>query len=137
MIIHGYRITLFALLLASTPAYAEIHKCRQGERVIYQSDPCPAGNLSLTPPVAPARPSAFAVEEARARAKNDIASAEALEKREAKAAQALEKQRAEARRQETDCARLLVKINHAEASNSRKKTLKIDQRKYRKECGGG
>ncbi len=139
MIIHGYRNTLIALLLASTPVHAEIHKCRQGERVIYQSSPCPVGSLSLTPPEAPPSPSAYAVEEARKRAKNDIAEAEALWKQEEKAAATREKARAAASKQEADCARLLEKIEaaqaKAESNKNRKRTLKSDQRKYRKECG--
>jgi len=130
---------LLALTLASTTAHAEIHKCRQGDRVIYQEAPCPAGSLSLAPPEAPPSPSAFAVEQARVRAKNDIAEAETLRKREEKTAKAQEKSRAEAHKQETDCARLLDKIEKAaakaEPGKSKKSTLKSDQRKYRKACG--
>lgn len=139
MIIHGYRNSLIALLLASAPAHAEIHKCLQGERVIYQSLPCPVGSWSLPPPEAPPAPSAYAVEEARGRAKNDIAAARALRKREEEAAATREKARAAADKQESDCTRLLDKINQAEAraepGKQRKKPLKSDQRKYRKECG--
>ncbi|MDP2432840.1 MAG: hypothetical protein Q8O33_12515 [Pseudomonadota bacterium] len=140
MTAHGYRNTFFALLLASAPVHAEIHKCRQGERVIYQSSPCPVGSVSLTPPEAPPSPSAYAVEEARSRAKDDIAEAEALRKREEKSAATREKARATSRKLASDCARLLDKINQAEAkteaSKQQKKTLKSDQGKYRKECGG-
>jgi len=139
VIIHGYRNTLFALLLASAPVHAEIHKCRQGERIVYQSQPCPPGSQSLTPPAALPAPSAYAVEEARTRAKNDITEADALWKREEKAAEVREKARATAHKQVTDCARLLDKINQAEAkvepSKQQKKILKSDQRNYRKECG--
>ncbi|MBU1665966.1 MAG: DUF4124 domain-containing protein [Gammaproteobacteria bacterium] len=139
MIAHGYRNTFFALLLASAPAHAEIYKCRQGERVIYQSPPCPAGSQPLVLPEALPAPSAYAVEEARSRAKNDIAEADAIWKREDEAAKARKKARAAASKQETNCARLLDKINQAEAkvepSKQQKKTLKSDQRNYRKECG--
>jgi hypothetical protein len=138
MIIRTYLVAT-TLLLASVPVHAEIHKCRQGERVVYQETPCPVGSQSLTPPAAPPTPSAFAVEEARARAKNDIAAADALRKREEKAAKALEKKRAEVRKQETDCARLLDRIETAEAktklSRHQKSTLKSDQSKYRRACG--
>ncbi|MDD5389981.1 MAG: hypothetical protein PHD37_11580 [Gallionellaceae bacterium] len=136
-----YRIaaTLLTLALASGLAQAEIYKCRQGERIAYQSQPCPAGSQPLTAPEPLPAPSAYAVEEARGRAKNDIAEAEALRKREEKSAATREKARAAAGKQESDCAHLLDKINQAEAktdlSKTRKKTLKSDQRKYRKECG--
>jgi hypothetical protein len=141
MIVTANRIApaLLALSLASTAAHAEIHKCRQGERVIYQETPCPTGSLSLTPPEALPRPSAFDVEEARVRAKNDLGAAEALRKREEKAAKAQAKNRADARTRESDCARLLDKIEKAEAKaelgKSKKTTLKSDQRKYQKVCG--
>ncbi|MDP2833401.1 MAG: hypothetical protein Q8Q28_08965 [Pseudomonadota bacterium] len=131
--------TLLALALASGSAHAEIHKCSQGERIVYQSSPCPPGSQSLTLPEALPPPSAYTVEEARSRAKNDIAEAEALRKRDEKSAATREKARAAASKQETDCTRLLDKINQAEAkaepSKQQKKTLKSDQRKYRKECG--
>jgi len=139
VIIHGYRNTFFALLLVSAPVHAEIHKCRQGERVIYQSHPCPAGSQPLALPEALPAPSAYSVEEARSRAKNDIAEADALRKREGKSAATREKTRDAANKQEADCARLLEKMEKVQAktesSKSRKSTLKSDQRKYRKECG--
>ena len=47
---------LLVLSLASSAAHAEIHKCRQGDRVIYQENPCPGGSLSLAPPERAARP---------------------------------------------------------------------------------
>lgn len=139
MIAHPYRAAALVLLLASGFAHAEIYKCRQGERTVYQSQPCPAGSQRLTPPELPDSPSAYAVEEARGRAKDDIAKAEALWKREDEAAKAREKARATARKQETDCARLLDKIEKAQArtkpSKSQKSALKSDQKEYRKECG--
>jgi hypothetical protein len=139
MTVRALLVAVLALTLASSAAHAEIHKCRQGDRVIYQEHPCPSGSLSLPPPEALPPPSAFAVEEARARAKNDLAAAETLRKREEKAARAREKSRSEARIRETDCTRLLDKIEKTEAkaavSKRQKNILKSDQRKYRKECG--
>lgn len=137
MTVHVSLVAL-ALLLASAPIHAEIFKCRQGERVVYQEIPCPAGSQSLAPPETPPPPSAFAVEQARTRARNDIAEAAAIRKHEEQTARAQEKRRAEVRKQETDCARLLGKIEKAEAktspSKNQKNTLKSDQRNYRKEC---
>lgn len=141
MTARGHRITLFVLCLVAVPAHAhaEIHKCRLGERVIYQSSPCPVGSTSLTPPKAPPSPSAFAVEEARQRAKSDIAEAEAIWKQEEKAAAARAKARATLHKQEAACARLRDQINKAQAvsepSRSQKKTLKREQRKHHKLCG--
>jgi len=129
--------TLLALALASSSAHAEIHKCRQGERIVYQSQPCPTGSQSLTLSEALPPPSAYTVEEARTRAKNDIAKAEALWKREEKSAKPQDKSRAAVH--ETDCAQLMDKITQAETkakpNKSQKNALKSDQRKYRKECG--
>ena len=141
MIARSCRIApaLLALILVSATADAEIHKCRQGERMVYQELPCPAGSLSLAPPEVPPPPSAYEVEAARVRARNDIAEAEALRKREAIAAKAQGKRRAEASKQVTDCDRLLDRITQAEAKGKpvrgRKSTLKSDQRKYRRICG--
>ena len=139
MIVNAFRIApaLLALSLACTTAHAEIHKCRQGERVIYQENPCPSGSQSLAAPAVQPQPSAFAVEEARVRAKNDLDAAEALRKREEKAAKAEEKSRAETEKREADCARLLDRIERAEAKAKPGKSnpLKSDQRKYQKACG--
>ena len=139
MIVNAFRIApaLLALSLASTAAHGEIHKCRQGDRVIYQENPCPSGSLSLAAPAVQPQPSAFEVEEARVRAKNDLAAAEALRKREEKAAKAEEKSRAQAGKREADCARLLDRIEKAEAKAKPGKSnaLKSDQRKYQKACG--
>lgn len=129
---------LLALILVSEPVHSEIHKCRQGERVIYQEFPCPAGSLNLVPPDSPSLPSAYAVEEARNRAKNDVAAALALRKREDQAALAQEQIRATASKREADCTRLLGRIENtktkSELSKHQKKTLRTDQLKYRKEC---
>ena len=139
MIVNAFRIApaLLALSLASTAAQAEIHKCRQGDRVIYQENPCPSGSLPLAAPAVQPQPSAFEVEEARIRAKNDLDAAEALRKREEKTTKAQERSRAQAGKQEADCARLLDKIEQAEAKAKpgKKTTLKSDQRKYQKACG--
>ena len=129
---------LLILALASAPAGAEIYKCRQGERVVYQETPCPTGSLPLTPPEPAPAPNAFAVEQARLRAKNDIAQAKAIRQREEQSFRDQEKRRAEAHKQTSDCAHLLGRIEKAEArttlSKNQKSTLKSDQRKYRKEC---
>jgi hypothetical protein len=138
---HAQRIVpaLFALALASAPVHAEIHKCRQGERVVYQELACPAGSQSLAPPEALPPPSAYEVEQARTRAKTDIAEAAALRKRDEITIRAQEKKRAAARKQETDCSRLQDKIGKAETkaelSKNQKNSLKSDQRKFRKDCG--
>lgn len=136
---HGHWLLLFAQILVTAPAQAEIHKCRQGERVTYQSNPCPTGSLALPPPARPAVPSAFAVEEARIRAKQDIGAADALRKRDAKAASAKTKQRAEARKQEHVCTRLFDRIKNKEAQAEltlkQKKALKREQRQYHRQCG--
>jgi hypothetical protein len=131
--------TLFVLAMASAPTQAEIFKCRQGERVIYQSSPCPADSQSGAIIEVPPQPSAYEVEQARQRAKGDINEATALRKRDEKADQVLDRKRAAAHKQEVDCARLLDKIEKAEAkpklSKAQKGDLKSEQRNYRKECG--
>ena len=133
------RILSTAFALAIAPAHAEIHKCHQGERVIYQEAPCPEASQSLTPPSPPAPLNAHEVEAARTRAGRDIAAAEALRKREDIAARALEKKRAAARKQELECERLLDKIEAArereKPSRNQKVTLASERRKYRRECG--
>lgn len=136
MVIHGYRIALFTLCLAGMPAHAEIHKCRQGGRVIYQSLPCPAGSVSLKSLEIPPQPSAFATEEARVRARNDITAAEALRARERKDAEARDRQAAaETKSLVKECGRLRRAIEREEARTKAKpgKQPKASEKKTRRE----
>lgn len=136
MVIHGYRIALLTLCLAGMPAHAEIHKCRQGERVIYQSQPCPAGSVSLKSPELPPQPSAFAAEEARARARHDITAAEALRARERKEAEARDRQAAaEAKKLEEECERLRGALEREETRTKVKpgKQPKTSEKQSRRE----
>ena len=129
--------TIFAL--ASAPAHAEIHKCHQGERVIYQEAPCPEASVSLAPPLPPPPLNAHEVKAAHTRAGRDIAAAEALRRREEIAARVLEKKRAAAQKQELACERLLDRIEvtreREKLSKTQKITLGSERRKYRRECG--
>jgi len=139
MIHRACLLVLLALSLASPPGYAAVYKCRQGEGVIYQSQPCPAGSVALSPPDTLPPPSAYEVEAARDRAKKEIAEAAALRKREEQKLKAQEKRHAAVGKFDTDCTRLLGKIEEAEdkasLSKLQKSRLKSDQRKYRKDCG--
>lgn len=141
MIVHVQRIVpmLFSLALASAPTQAKIYKCRQGERVIYQEVPCPAGSQPVAALDEAPQPSAYEAAQARARAKGEIGEAAAIRKRDEKAAAALEKKRVAARKQETDCTRLLDRVTKAEdkeaLTKAQKSALKSEQRKYRKDCG--
>ena len=133
------RIMTTVLALASAPAHAEIHKCHQGERVIYQEAPCPEASVSLAPPLPPPPLNAHEVKAAHTRAGRDIAAAEALRRREEIAARVLEKKRAAAQKQELGCARLLDRIEATREREKLNKTQKItlgsERRKYRRECG--
>lgn len=133
-------IALALLALASAPVGAEIHKCRQGARLIYQEAPCPADSLTLPPPPIPPQPSAYAAEEARIRARDDIAAAAALKQRERKEAETREiRADAEARKRASDCGRLRDRIERAEArikpGKDRKTSLKMDRRTFQEACG--
>lgn len=128
------------LALASTPVGAEIHKCRQGARLIYQEAPCPADSLSLPPPPIAPQPSAYAAEEARIRARDDIAAAAALKQRERKEAETRDRQaEAEARQWANDCDRLRDRIERAQAKTKPgkhpKTSLKKDRRAFQETCG--
>ncbi len=132
-------ITLGFLALASAAASADIHKCNQGGRLIYQQAPCPPGSQALPPPTLPPRPSAYAEEEARQRASHDIAAAEALRQRERKAAEESARQAAAAaRKQARECDRLRDRIERADArakpGKRGKTTLTKERRVYREEC---
>jgi hypothetical protein len=133
-------IGLALLALANAPAGAEIHKCRQGARLIYQEAPCPADSQALPPPPIAPQPSAYAAEEARIRARDDIAAAAALKQRERKEAETRDKQaEAEARKQASDCDRMRDRIERAAAKvkpgKQPKTALKKDRRAYQETCG--
>ncbi len=139
-----WTLTLLALALPWAPAWADIHKCRQGERVVYQETPCPAGSLALTPPEVLPPPSAFETEAARLRARDDRAAVEVLyqeeEKRAAQAARLAEQARAEAARQAAECDKLQDRIDKAldrkKPTQAMKEKLHKDQNRYRQECSG-
>lgn len=136
--------SLMALALSYSSAWAEIYKCRQGDRVVYQERPCPAGSLALTPPEVLPPPSAFETEAARLRARDDRASVETLykeeEKREAEATRLAELARVEARKLAAECAKLQDRIHEVQErkkpSQAMKERLYKDQHRYRQECSG-
>ncbi len=133
-------VTLACLALNCPPLYADIHKCNQGGRLIYQAAPCPAGSRTLPPPELPPRPSAYAEEEARQRASRDIAAAEAIRQRERKEAGTKAREAiALARKQARACDRLRDRIDRAEADakpgRRETATLRKDRRAYREACG--
>ncbi len=127
------------LAFTSPPGQAEVFKCRQGDRVIYQEMPCPAGSKAEATLAEQPRPSAYDAAQARERAKGEIKEAAALRKRDEKAAEAQQRRLATTRKLDIDCTRLLDKITKAEdkatLNKNQKNALKIEQRKYRKECG--
>lgn len=132
------------LVLASAAPRAEIHKCRQGERLIYQEAPCPAGSLALPPPLPVPRPSAYAVEEARQRASDDIAAAEALRLRELKDAEARQRlaaaeAREAARQRERACAAARDRGERAQSKEKTEKRGQVSRKKDRRDeppdCG--
>ncbi len=135
-------ITLLALPCA--PARADIHKCRQGERVVYQETPCPAGSLALSPPELLPPPSAFETEAARLRARDDKATVEVLrqeeQQQEVEAARRAEQAQTEARKRLAECDKLQDRINDAQEkkkpSQAVKERLYRDQHRYRQECAG-
>lgn len=125
-------VVALMLALASTAPRAEIHKCRQGARLIYQEAPCPAGSQALPPPPSAPRPSAYAAEEARQRASNDIAAAEALRQRDHKEDEARRKQedieaKQAARKLERECAAARDRGDRGDRAKTGKKTGKLGQ----------
>ena len=139
-------IPLAILLFAAVQAIdaAEVYKCRQGERTVYQTDPCPseAQTQSRLPP-AP-EPDPASVAQARAQAETDIAAAAALRRREAREAAQRRAREAVAERQALACARRLEVIRMLEAptpgetQTTRKQgqRLALQERKaYIRNCG--
>ena len=135
---------LIVLALPYSSAWAEIYKCRQGDRVVYQERPCPAGSLALTPPEVLPPPSAFETEAARLRARDDRASVETLykeeEKQEAEAARRAELARVEVRKLAAECEKLQDRIHETQErrkpSQAMRERLYKDQHRYRQECSG-
>lgn len=133
-----------ALVSLAYPSLAgDVHKCRQGERILYQSSPCPPGyeRLPLAPPAT--APDRASVAQARTRAKADIAAAESLRQREAREASERRAREAEADKHALACARQLEVIRMlesppAEAASDRKNRQQraISERKaYIRQCG--
>lgn len=133
------------MLCTALPAdAAEVFKCRQGERFVYQSLPCPpdAQTLKIVPPAAAPDPASVA--QARAQAKADIAAAAALRQREAAEEARRRAQAAAAERRAIACLRRLEIIRMLEApapgegQMARKKgqRLALQERKaYIRDCG--
>ncbi len=111
-------LLLAILLFATVPSLdaAEVYKCRQGERIVYQADPCPpeAQSQSRLPPAPEPDPAAFA--QARAEAKADLAAAAALRRQEAQEEAQRRAHAAAAERQAIACARRLEVIRMLEAA---------------------
>lgn len=123
---------------------AEVYKCRQGERIVYQAIPCPpaAQAIEIVPP--PPEPDPASVAQARAQAKADIAAAASLRRREAREAAQRRAREAAAERQALACARRLEVIRMLEApspsetqtSKRQGRRLALQERKaYIRDCG--
>lgn len=117
---------IFCFALFPALAQGGIHKCRQGERVIYQEQPCAATSQTLGELTPAAPPAAFEADAARLRAASEASEVRAIRKQEQQAA-------ARADKHEKDCDRLLEKIEKAQEKKG--KASPSDTRKYRKECG--
>lgn len=133
-----------ALASLACPALAgDVHKCRQGERILYQSSPCPPDFETL--PVAPpaTAPDRASVTQAQTRAKADIAAAESLRQREAREASQQRAREAEAEKHALACARQLEVIRMLESpsaddSSARKKGQQratTERKTYIRQCG--
>lgn len=133
-----------ALASLAWPALAgDVHKCRQGERILYQSSPCPPGYETL--PVAPpaTAPDMASVAQAQTRAKADVAAADSLRRREAREEAARRTREAEAEKHALACARQLEVIRMLEApspddSSARKKGQQraaTERKAYIRQCG--
>lgn len=139
-------IPLTILLFAAVPALdaAEVYKCRQGERTIYQADPCPPEAQAQTRLPPPPVPDPASVAQARAQAEKEIAAAAALRRREAHEAAQHRAREAATERQALACARRLEVIRMLEAptpgetQTTRKQgqRLALQERKaYIRNCG--
>ncbi|MGQ9685115.1 MAG: hypothetical protein ACUVT2_02245 [Thiobacillaceae bacterium] len=135
-------IFLALMLIGLTwPSMADtVHKCRLGERVVYQSSPCPAGAETL--PVAPpaTAPEADDMAKAKAQGKADIAAAERLRQRDAKEEAARRAREAEAEKLALVCARQLEVIRMLESASAdaprkdRRRALS-ERKDYIRKCG--
>lgn len=144
--IHLTKIALPLLTLAavSPAAAAEVYKCLQGGRILYQAEPCPPGSQAQARlPPAP-EPDPASIAQARAEAKADLAAAAALRRREAQEEAQRRAHAAAAERQALACARRLEVIRMLEApttgeTQTAKKQghrLALQERKaYIRECG--
>lgn len=137
---------LAILLFAAVPSLdaAEVYKCNQGGRIVYQADPCPpeAKAQSRLPPAPEPDPAAAA--QARAEAKADLAAAAALRRQEAQEEAQRRAQAAAAERQALACARRLEVIRMLEAptpgetqtAKKQGQRLALQERKaYIRACG--
>jgi hypothetical protein len=135
---------ILALLGLVGPVSADaVYKCREGERILYQSAPCPPGYEALTvaPPATDPDPAAQA--QARAQAKAELAAAERLRRREAREEAERRARAAESERLASTCARRLEVIRMLESADGdapaeRKKAQRraINERKaYILQCG--
>jgi len=137
--------TLFLLLpVAVLSAETVVYKCRQGERIVYQANPCPPvtqgqSRLSLDPGPDPA-----SVTQARDQAEADIAAAAALRRREAREAAQRRAQEVAAERRALACTRRLEAARMLEApapgetqaDRRMRQRLALQERKaYVRECG--
>lgn len=121
--------------MADTP-----RKCRLGDRVVYQSSPCPPGSETL--PVAPPATVAKADEiaKAQAQAKADIAAAQRLRQRDAREEAARRAREAEAEKLALACARQLEVIRMLESApadapkKDRRRALS-ERKAYIRKCG--
>lgn len=132
------------LICLAWPAWAgEVHKCRLGDRILYQSSPCPPGHEALPVAQSATKPDSAAMAQAQARAKADLAAAESLRQREARQEAEQRKRETEAERQALACARQLEVIRMLESpSSDAPSARKKDQRRatterkaYIRQCG--
>lgn len=133
-----------SLVSLACPSLAgDVHKCRQGERILYQSSPCPPGyeRLPIDPPAT--APDAAAVAQAQTRAKADIAAAERLRRREAREASERRAREAEAEKHALACARQLEVIRMLESPSPKDPSARrkgqqqatAERKAYIRQCG--
>lgn len=137
-------VLVLTLICLALPAPAgEVRKCRQGERILYQSSPCPPDFETL--PVAPpaTAPDAASMAQARMQAKADIAAAKSLRQREDREEAQRRAREAEAEKLALTCARQLEVIRMLESpAHDEDSTRKKGQRRatserkaYIRQCG--
>lgn len=135
-------IILALMLIGLTwPGMANtLRKCRLGDRVVYQSSPCPPGSETL--PVAPpaTAPGSYDIARAKAQAKADIAAAERLRQRDAREEAARRARETEAEKLALACARQLEVIRMLESASAdapkKDRRRALNERKaYIRKCG--